>query len=225
MSERPTVAPPPATDEQLRRKRRLVPLVRTGGETAFSRILDRLVHQVPGCHAVGFVDAEGEAVDVAGYGLEFDIKVASAYCNVILSDALPIGGVRDAIICAGRRSYFIRSLPEGYVLVMMLSRDAAMHVSERALGECALALATEAGFDLPPKPVRWHAIEVFPRGNRARRPQRVRGGGDWLALAILGSVRGLSPGEHGYRVRVGSGAEVTLVREPLGRWWSDDRIE
>ena len=225
MSDHPTVAPPAASDEQRRRKRRLVPLCRTGGDNAFSRILERLVHQVPGCHAVGFVDQEGEAVDVAGYGLEFDIKVASAYCNVILSDTLPMGGVRDAIVCAGKRSYFIRSLPEGYVLVMILSRDAAMHVSERALGECALSLAAEAGFALPLKPVRWHAVEVFPRGNRSVRPLRVRARGDWHPLVVLGRVRDLASNEQGYRVRVASGAEVTLVREPLGRWWADDRVE
>lgn len=225
MSDDRNPAPPIPSVVELRRKRRLVPLTRTAERSPFSVVLERLVHQVPGCHSASFVDQEGEAVDVAGYGTEFQAKVVGAYCNVLVSDAAPLGTLRDLVINAHRRSYLIRCLPEGYVLALELSRGAAPHVSERALAECALALASEAGFDLPRRPVRWHAAEVLPRGNRKVRPSQIRARDQWHSLQILGTIVGLKSGERGYRVRVATGSEVTLVREPLGRWWTDDRIE
>jgi hypothetical protein len=225
MSDDRSPAPPIPSADELRRKRRLVPLTRTAERSPFSVVLERLVHQVPGCLSASFVDQEGEAVDVAGYGTEFQAKVVGAYCNVLVSDAAPLGHLRDLVISARRRSYLIRCLPEGYVLALELARGAAPHVSERALGECTLALASEAGFEVPPRPVRWHAAEVRPRGNRKTRPQEIRAKDAWHSLQVLGSIVGVKRGERGYRVRVATGAEVTLVREPLGRWWTDDRIE
>jgi hypothetical protein len=45
------------------------------------------------------------------------------------------------------------------------------------------------------------------------------------ALEVLGRwPSDLSRGDVGYRARLPSGAELTLVREPLGRWYVDTEI-
>jgi hypothetical protein len=44
-------------------------------------------------------------------------------------------------------------------------------------------------------------------------------------LEILGSLAGgLAKRERGWRVRVDSGVEATLVREPGGAWYADEPI-
>jgi hypothetical protein len=41
----------------------------------------------------------------------------------------------------------------------------------------------------------------------------------------MGQMVGLRPREKGFRVRLPSGAEMLLVRERLGRWFADERVE
>jgi hypothetical protein len=41
----------------------------------------------------------------------------------------------------------------------------------------------------------------------------------------MGSVLGLAPREKGFRVRLPSGAEMMLVRERLGGWFADERVD
>ena len=49
--------------------------------------------------------------------------------------------------------------------------------------------------------------------------------GGWSPLEVLGRWRaGLGRGDVGYRARLPTGAEVNLVRERLGRWYSDTEI-
>jgi hypothetical protein len=202
------------------------PVSRTQAPSEFSRILDRALHSISGCRALAFVDAEGEAVEVAGFGEEFDIKVAGAQWSITLQDfrALPIGEIRDVMICAERSSYLVRSLPEGYSLVCVLVPKAAFHVSERALGRCLFELSREAGFESAVRKPRWHPVEVVPCGKRTARPRRLRGEAGWYDLQVLGAIVGLTRRERGYRVRLENGAEVSLVREPLGMWWSDEQL-
>jgi hypothetical protein len=70
---------------------------------------------------------------------------------------------------------------------------------------------------------RWTRVEVRTRIGDPRRPEAVWRAGAWCQLVILGHFehRGAHP-ELGFRARLATGAEFTLVREPLGRWYVDD---
>jgi hypothetical protein len=48
--------------------------------------------------------------------------------------------------------------------------------------------------------------------------------GEWQDLEVLGRYLDddLQPREMGFRTRVATGAEVTLVRERCGIWFADD---
>jgi hypothetical protein len=60
--------------------------------------------------------------------------------------------------------------------------------------------------------------------DRAKRPARIvlQGSRTALPLEVLGSVMGLATRERGFRVRLDSGIELTLVREAGGFWYADD---
>jgi hypothetical protein len=190
-------------------------------------LLEALLNGCPGCRAVAFVDREGEAVDFIGSGEEFDIKVAAAHLRIVLheAEALRSGAATRIVVAGATRGYVIQGLPEGYALVLVYAPRAAFGVSNRALIACARALCREAGFH-PERPSGvWAPIEVFPRHPRRARPEWVFLDGTWQSVTVLGTLVGVRPRERGYRVRLSNGAEVTLVREPLGRWWADDELE
>jgi hypothetical protein len=206
---------------------RYLPPPRAQGSNVFTALLQDLQGVCPGCRAVAFVDPEGEAVDYAGRGDEFDIKVAAAHWRIVLEEAqaLPQGAARRAIVTCARRSYVIERLPEGYALVLICARRAAFQVSERALGACIRGLCHEAGFQIERPIATWVPVEVYPRHPRRRRPEWAHVDGAWQSVEVLGVLMGLRPSERGYRVRLAGGAEVTLVREPLGHWWMDDELD
>jgi hypothetical protein len=49
-------------------------------------------------------------------------------------------------------------------------------------------------------------------------------GATWQRIEVLGRVMGLGR-ELGYRCRLRSGAELTLVREPAGTWYADELVD
>ena len=58
---------------------------------------------------------------------------------------------------------------------------------------------------------------------RSTPPESLWRDGAWALLTILGHYqKSGAVTEIGYRARWHSGAEITLVREPLGRWYADD---
>jgi hypothetical protein len=64
-----------------------------------------------------------------------------------------------------------------------------------------------------------------PAGSRLhRRPDAIWLENAWSPITILGryQARDLSHSELGYLARLASGAEVFLVREPLGIWFIDN---
>jgi hypothetical protein len=192
----------------------------------FSIILERLLRGLPNCLAVGFIDLEGEAVEAVGWVDLFDIKVTGAHLLIILRTmptAQP-GATKELVITATRMSYRVQALPEGYALVLMFSRDGAFDISPRAVQACSRALCREAGFDESDQGPIWFAVEVTAQNAGASRPHKVRAEGDWHEVEVLGALVGLADRERGYRVRLANGNEVTLLREPLGRWWSDSPI-
>jgi hypothetical protein len=196
----------------------------------FSAILMRLC-DATGAFAAALVDPDGETVDYAGTIDPFQVKVAAAEWQIALRLAResPIPwwtGTQLLSYRGGRRSFAAVALDEGYVIVVVLLRH-TLTLSWRALCEAVRDISSEAGLSVPlafgAEKARWTRVEVRTAGADPRRPEALWRDGSWAALTILGRYqkRGAVP-EIGYRARLASGAEVTLVREPLGRWYADD---
>jgi hypothetical protein len=202
---------------------------RSQDPTPFSEILARLLDLSPGVSAAVLVDSEGEAVDYAGTLSEFDAKVAGAHLRIVLDEvesrlARQVGRLQHVVVRARRRSFLVRALPDGYALVVVLKRD-AFGISLRAIDVSERELCREAGWPPPsPRVPSWYPVEIETAGRDRRRPSRLRTSTAWEGIEVLGSVVGMGR-ERGYRCRLRSGAELTLVREPAGTWYADERID
>ncbi len=171
------------------------------------------------------VDVEGETVDYWGLLPPFDVKVAAAHWRVVVDEMRqrrPLAGSRFVAVRAARASYQVHLLPEGYALVIILTRAAGFGGWRRAVAACTLALAHEASWSvrdiLSPK---WYWARVVTDDNR--RPVALGSPPDVRAIDVLGAVvGGLERGERGWRVRVESRIDVTLVREAGGNWYVDE---
>jgi hypothetical protein len=206
------------------------PYARDQARTSFTTILDHFIRRIPGAHGVALVDLEGETVDYAGHADPFDIKLSAAHWRLVLgviADHDALGEPRSLVVRGTRRSFVAYALPEGYALVLLLGRRAGFAASSRAFYDCERALAREAGWSVATGGRQWHAVRVDC--DRRKRPIRVRTGRMARSLEVLGVVVPASPGrrvrEQGFRVRLDSGAELTLVREAGGHWYSDEPLE
>jgi hypothetical protein len=209
------------------------PTERDQHPTAFTRILEDLLELEPAAVGAVLVDTEGEAVDYAGGLTPFDIKVTGAHLRIVLDQlgafagrarAVPIGRPTQVIVRGVRRSFLARSLPEGYALVIVLKRHGFV-LSPRALAISERRLALEAGWPPSNEPAAlWHPVHVETAYPNRRRPLRMLAGSTWERVEVLGSIVGLGR-ERGYRCRLRSGAELTLVREPAGTWYADELID
>ncbi len=206
------------------RRRSLAP--RDQAASAFSTILLRLVDGTDAVSAM-LVDVAGETVDYAGSGQPFDLKVAAAEWRLVLCalEACSIAPWRrttEIYFRARDRSFAVFALSDGYALVLEL-QPRAFDVSSRALAEVSRELEEEGGLRLecvPRDEERWARIEVRTDPRDHRRPEGVWVEGGWVDVDVLGHYR-LGRREVGYRARLASGAEITLIREPLGRWYAD----
>jgi len=85
------------------------------------------------------------------------------------------------------------------------------------------------------RPLRWHRVDVQTHASSTRpvalRPAfrawdpEASGPGPWMPVEVLGAMVGLASDERGYRVRLPTGAEITLLREKCRLWFSDERME
>lgn len=206
------------------RRRSLAP--RDQAASAFSTILLRLVDGTDAVSAM-LVDADGETVDYAGAGSPFDLKVAAAEWRLVLrvlegSRVPHWRQSREVYFRGGARSFAVFSMTDGYALVLELP-SRAFDVSPRALAEASRELEAEGGLRLERVPAdeeRWARIDVRPASDDHRRPAAVWVEGAWVNVEVLGRYT-LGPRETGYRARLATGAELTLIREPLGRWYAD----
>lgn len=222
------------------RAKRRSPPPRDQERTSFAMILERLVANCAGALGAALVDGEGETVDYAGVLHTFDVKVAAAHMRILLheADQSPAfgPGTRAIVARAAARTLFIRAIADGYAIVLVLARG-AFAPSQRALVGAERALAREAGWNAPAgREAKWFPVEVEPAPGDRRRPARLRAGGagaggaggaggsTWQPVEVMGSLVGMRGRERGFRVRLRSGAELTLVREPLGRWFADEPI-
>ena len=194
----------------------------------FSAILWRLCE---GCsaHAAALVDKEGETVDYAGRISPYEIRVAAAELRLVLAftreaEASGFARVSEIRIRTGRRSYAVVGLGDGYAIVLELPRHSSSF-SPRAVLQATRELESEAGIAsvLQPGGTRWTRVEVRASSSDRRRPDAVWLDGAWQAVTVLGRYRSgdLARRERGYLARLASGAECSLVREPLGFWYAD----
>ncbi len=211
------------------RSKRHEPAGRDQDTTPFTEILQRLLDLDHCADAAVLVDSQGEAVDYAGTLPVFYTKISGAYLRIILDELMQrlpknVGVPQDLIIRGSRRSFLVRRLPDGYALIVVLRRQ-AFRVSPRALAISERALSREAGWPAPRQvgPA-WYPVEVATGLANRRRPLRMRIGSEWQGIEVLGSVVGLGR-DRGYRCRLRSGAELTLVREPAGTWYTDEQID
>lgn len=195
--------------------------------TGFTRILENLIHRIPGAYAATLVDSLGETVDYAGEGDPFDLRVASAHLQIVVANLARVGtlGAPQWLVIRGvQKSLAASVLPDGYVLALLLRPRAPFAISSRALEVCRRALAAEAGFDMRAESKErgtWFdvAVETDHRG----RPTRVVGQRR-VTVEVLGAVVGLATRERGFRVRTADGSELTLVREPEQHWYADELV-
>jgi hypothetical protein len=201
--------------------------------SAFAAVLMRLCDAV---FAVGaaLVDAEGETVDYAGAIDPFDIKIAAAEWAIVLSAlkgsrAPVLAATEELLVRAATKSYYVHLLGDGYALVLELPRR-SFDVSRRAVAETLREIAAESGLPLPKAVVRdrehWSRVDVrCTKKHEGRRPTAIWMNGTWHEVEILGRWNGDARGrEWGFRARLPNGAEITLVRERLGRWYVEGLI-
>jgi hypothetical protein len=197
--------------------------------STFTRVLERLVAVTPGARAAALVDFEGETVDYAGHLDPYELKITAAHWLIVLSETAEaghVGPIERLSIRARTRAYYVRRLVENYAVVLVLHPRAAFAVSERAMQEAIAGLSAEAGWPLPRDAARWFWVEVeAEHQGRAVRPKRLKVGGSFQPVEVMGALVGLAPREKGFRVRLPSGAEMMLVRERLGCWFSDEPVE
>jgi hypothetical protein len=194
-------------------------------ESAFTAILAGLVERVPGARAAALVDFEGETVDYAGRLAPFALRLAAAHWRIVIDLAASQRSLRHVqwiSVRAGRASYLAHALPEGYALVVVLARAAGFVDWRRAVAACNRALGAEAGWRWGgPQPAAWLPVEVVL--DERKRPAALRTAGRLRPLEVLGTLAsGLARRERGWRIRLESGVEATLVREPGGAWYADE---
>ncbi len=212
-------------------RRRGVFAGREQAASAFSAALMRLCDGT-GVLGAALVDAEGETVDYSGWLDPFDIKVAAAEWQLVVGTLRTLKvptwpEAHQLVVRAALRSYSIVPLSEGYAIVATLARY-CFEISDRALAEAVRELCSESGLSVPAyfalSPERWTRVQVQTSPNDDRRAHALWHAGGWRRLEILGRYTDADLGLHevGYRARLSTGAELTLVREPLGIWYADD---
>jgi hypothetical protein len=201
------------------------PSARDQDATPFSNILTELVED-SGAQCAALVDAEGETVDYAGRGDPFDIRILAAEWRIILQrvgEAKHLGASWEMVVRARRKSFLVEALPEGYALVMELARRAS-GASDRALCRARQRLCEEAGFpDVADPRGRWSKVAVEEEPGASRRPVRLTVEKEELDVTVLGRISDPEASRaQSFRVRLSTGEECTLVREPLGRWYLEE---
>lgn len=207
---------------------------RDQGETPFSPILERLRRAV-GAVATALVDQEGETVDYAGHLDPFETRILAAELR-LLSQQLAfhphLAASYEITIRAKKKSFVVRTLPEGYALAIELARRSSQ-ISGRPLSVAVRELCAEAGFEAPSQWLRtlrqgarrqWLPVHVREETGRSHRPSAIDSGEGAMPVEVLGRVpaEAHEPKARGFRVRLETGQEGTLVRERGGHWYLEE---
>jgi hypothetical protein len=192
----------------------------------FATILEALVHRMPGAIGAVLVDFEGETVDYHAPRLEpFEVKVHAAEWQVFARRLTEMPGLANTehvgvTIRSARRSFFIRPLPDGYALIVVLSRGAGFASTTRAVAVAERQIFAEAAWRYAR--AKWFLADVHADG--AHKPLGIRTDRTYWKATVLGTIFGLRRRERGYQVRLDTGRELTLVRESSGTWYTDERL-
>lgn len=197
--------------------------------SSFAPTLGRLCESA-GVVAAAFVDKDGEAVDYAGRATPFDIRIAAAEWRIVLSrlqrGESQLGQTEQFVARASNKTFSIVTLPEGYALVVQLLPH-CFRISPRALAEAVRELCAEAQLSTLRALPDWIRVQVqedAASGVAERRPLLVWVGKQWRAVEVVEQIAGqdlaLRRNETAYRVRLGSGVEGILLREPLSHWFA-----
>ena len=200
------------------------PQIRDQEASQFSHILAELCHAT-GSRCAALVDLEGETVDYFGAGEPFDIRILAAEWRLVLAQvqhSTRLGDVFEMMIRAKHKSFWLESFPLGYALVVQLGRRAT-GLSRRALSQARRDLCREAGFDLNDhRGEAWVRVLVKEEPGASRRPVAMALAEHSHYVTVLGRVTSHTHKERGYRIRLSTGEERTLVREPLGHWYLEE---
>jgi hypothetical protein len=195
--------------------------------SVFSASLLRLCDAV-GAPGAAIVDAEGETVDYAGTVDPFDIKVAAAEWAVVWARLKAcrsslLASTSELRVRGARKSYIVKALADDYALVLQLVAH-SFAVSARGLNEAIREVSFEAGLPVPLAArgrEQWVRVDVRCEPTASRRPTSIWVKGAWLTVEVLGRWMDAGSRDLGYRTRVDSTVELTLIREPLGRWYAE----
>lgn len=190
-------------------------------ESPFSPILENILRVTPLSLGAALVDYEGETVDYAGYVDPFELKVAAAHLQLLVTeiDALPFfAPMVEVRIRSKERALFVRVVDPNYSFIMVLHRASVFALSRRAIDETCHLLATEAGLDAIPA-CQWFEVEVeTPRrdsGVQTRRPLRVRGARRSIQ-APAPSLTTTGPWRQGFAITDGSWRDAVVIGGMVG---------
>jgi hypothetical protein len=131
---------------------------------------------------------------------------------------LPLTTMPRIAIRGARRSYIVRPLPEDYALILALSRGAGFSALTHSLAVAERHLFAEASWQWDR--CSWYLVEV--EADDLGKPKRIRTHRASADLTILGTIAQCRARERGYRVRLDTGREITLMQEWPGYWYTDE---
>ncbi len=193
----------------------------------FTGILEALCGSCAGSLAAAVADEEGECVDLATAPTvggaappmpAYIVKLCAAHWQIVMAQMVP-RAVRQLWIEAEKYGYVVKGLHHGYVLVLVCRPRALATVSWRALRQCEVDLALEAGW-----PVRDADATCWVRTRAALDahgvPQRVYHGKRWIGdLGLVEQGGGVKRFERSYKSTAPAAPNLELVREPTGLWY------
>jgi hypothetical protein len=197
---------------------------RDQARSAFTTILETLVESCPDSVGAVLVDCEGESVDYAGELAAFDLKLIGAHWQILMRQLTENNALLASrfVVRTDRLGYVVLHLFEGYVLALACRPDAAFSISQRALRQCEIELAAEAGWPLPtPRAMRWTRVSV--RLDAVGRPVELSLRGRSRKLKNLRPATTVVSPERGYALKTASGIELELICEQSGYWYLGGR--
>jgi predicted regulator of Ras-like GTPase activity (Roadblock/LC7/MglB family) len=196
--------------------------------SGFAAPLGRLCEALS-ARAAAIVDRDGETVDFAGIADIYATKVAAAELQLVMqavTSAPHLGAspLQRVIVRAQSSTLAAVSMGSGYTLIVHLPRRSFM-LSQRALSQAVRELCMEGGFSVPGEYRReqWFQVRIEDDNSPARRPVSIWMDDAWHPVDVFGRVLNgdLAAGEVAYRVHLANGEEATIVREAMGRWYSE----
>ena len=114
--------------------------------SSFYAILETLVSDVPGAIASIFCDEGGESIDFCGSLDTYDIKIAGAYCAIIIHQLkTPHSPDTNFVeVTCHKRTLFVQQI-ERYFLVLILERRSFSANLEDSIEKAIRKFAEEAG--------------------------------------------------------------------------------